>query len=58
MALHCRVNTKFIKFVLKPLVEVSIDTARLTKYYDLQKRLNKYHLPLCLSFSKRHSIRV
>ena len=40
------------------LVEVSIDTAKLTKYYDLQKRLNKYHLPLRLSFSKRHPIQV
>ena len=58
MALHCRVNTKFIKCLLKLLVEVSIDTARLTKYYDLQKRLKKYHLPLGLSFSKRHSIQV
>ena len=40
------------------LVEVSIDTAKLTKYYDLQKRLNKYHLPLRLSFFKRHPIQV
>ena len=40
------------------LVEVSIGTAKLTKYYDLQKRLNQYHLPLRLSFSKRHPIQV